>query len=259
MNYITEINRFYDWLETNPLTDSSIVLWHALMHINNKCEWKQEFAVAISSIQNKTGLSKSSILRARNCLQQNGRISFTSRNGQQSAIYSMIAFHTETQSETQTGTQSGAINKLNYTKLNNSISHRGEKSPPDEKKASLVFWQEFVDTWNSFYLEKQKEKFEYQKKDFGCLKKIYGFLKKRSEQKGYEWNQKNMTEAFRFFLDLAWEKDEWIRQNFELGNLVSKFNSIVNAKKYNNGRNHTSKNVPVGIVIESGQRDYGKL
>ena len=125
MNYIFQINAFYDWLETNPISDSSIALWHGLMHINNKCGWKQEFAVAISSIQNKTGLSKSSILRARNNLKQCGLIEFKSRDGNQSTIYKMFAFHTDTQTGTQTGAQTGTqsepeadtILKLNKTKM----------------------------------------------------------------------------------------------------------------------------------------------
>lgn len=151
MNYILEINAFYDWLETNPISDSSIVLWHAIMHINNKTGWKQEFAVAISSIQNKTGLSKSSILRARNTLQQAGRISFNSRNGQQCAIYSIIAFHTDTQSDTQTvtqtvtqsGTQTVPIPKLKETKLNikqeEGISAKAEPPPKNKKLDVSIF------------------------------------------------------------------------------------------------------------------------
>jgi hypothetical protein len=151
MNYILEINAFYDWLETNQISDSSIVLWHALMHINNKTGWKKEFAVAISSIQNKTGLSKSSILRARNTLQQAGRINFNSRLGQQCAIYSLFAFHTEPQTIAQTIAQTGTqtiaqtiaqtvpILKLKETKLNikkeGGISANAE--PPPFKKNKL--------------------------------------------------------------------------------------------------------------------------
>lgn len=128
MNYLTEINRFYDWLETNSLTDSQIALWHALMNINNKCGWKKEFPVAISILQNKTGLSKQSVIRSRNGLKQLGRIDFIARNGNQSTVYKIFAFHSgtqsgtqaDTQADTQSGTQADTIHKLNYneTKLN---------------------------------------------------------------------------------------------------------------------------------------------
>lgn len=139
MNYIKEINAFYDWLETNSVSDSVITLWHALMHINNKTGWKVEFAVSISTLQVKTGLSCSSIKRARNNLAQAGLIKWKQRNGNQSAIYEMIAFaaHCEPQSEPQSVPQSGPqsvpqsgpINKLNKTKQKDI----GDKSPPTPK------------------------------------------------------------------------------------------------------------------------------
>lgn len=167
MNYITEINSFYDWLETNSVSDSSIVLWHALMHINNKCGWKVEFPVAISSIQNKTGLSKSSILRARNQLKQVGRITFKERSGNLSTVYKIVAFHTGTQSATQSdthtvtqsGTQTDTIHKLKETKLKETIIQGADASPPSIKNKKFKIEnfllpevipfqsQEFVSNW----------------------------------------------------------------------------------------------------------------
>ncbi|MDR1753805.1 MAG: hypothetical protein LBR74_02725, partial [Eubacterium sp.] len=87
MNYIAEINSFYDWLITNQLSSPAIVLWHCLMHIANKTGWEQEFAVAISVLEIKTGLNKKAVERARNTLSQMGRIKWRSRNGNLSAIY----------------------------------------------------------------------------------------------------------------------------------------------------------------------------
>lgn len=163
MNYIQELNAFYDWLETNSISDSAIGLWHALMHINNKAGWVKEFAVAISTLETKTGLKKGAIIRARHRLQQAGRIKFRSRDGQLSAVYEVVPFefqnetqsetqldcvpkwnanrHTnrtqsETQSETQTGTQSETINKLNKTKLNKTsipVSPDGDSEVPASK------------------------------------------------------------------------------------------------------------------------------
>lgn len=94
MNYIREINAFYDWLEVNSISDSCIVLWHALMHISNKAGWITEFSVAISTLEVKTGLKKDAINRARQRLEQVGRISVRHRGGQQSAIYRIIPFET---------------------------------------------------------------------------------------------------------------------------------------------------------------------
>ena len=90
MNYIAEINSFYDWLETNSLSTSAIVLWHALMHINNKSRWIKEFGVASSVLCVKTGLSERTIRNARNELKQKGRIEWKTRGGNKAAIYQLI-------------------------------------------------------------------------------------------------------------------------------------------------------------------------
>lgn len=91
MNYIAEINSFYDWLETNSLSTSAIVLWHALMHINNKSRWVKEFGVASSVLCVKTGLSERTIRNARNELKQKGRIEWKSRGGNKAAVYQMVS------------------------------------------------------------------------------------------------------------------------------------------------------------------------
>lgn len=115
---------FYDWLETNPVSDSSIVLWHALMNISNKCGWKVEFAAAISTLSVKTGLKKDAIIRARLRLQQAGRIDFISRSGQLSALYKINCFDdyvvlndsNRNTNRAQSATQTASIPKLNETK-----------------------------------------------------------------------------------------------------------------------------------------------
>lgn len=156
VNYIKEINAFYDWLETNSLSDSAIVLWHSLMHINNRAGWITEFAVAVSTIQVKTGLKKDAIVRARLKLQQTGRIDFRSRTGQQSAIYTLIPFESDkndgcvvlndtncitnrAQSATQTTTQTASIIKLNKTKLNNTTATRDDGYESFYKAHERVF------------------------------------------------------------------------------------------------------------------------
>ena len=93
MNYIKELNAFYDWLETNSLSTSAIALWHALMHINNKSGWAEEFGVATSVLCIKTGLSDRTIRNARNELKQKGRIDWRSRKGNKSAMYKIIPFY----------------------------------------------------------------------------------------------------------------------------------------------------------------------
>ena len=127
MNYLTQINGFYIWLETNELSASAINLWHALMHIANKTGWQNNFAVAMSVLEIKTGLQKQAIQRARVQLRDKGRISFKSRSGNQSAVYHLIPIpereddfnpQSDPQYDTQCDTQSVPINKQNKNKQN---------------------------------------------------------------------------------------------------------------------------------------------
>ena len=132
MNYIREINAFYDWLETNRLSLSAIALWHGLLHINNKAAWADEFAVAISVLCVKTGLSPRGVTEARNELKIKGRIEWRQRKGNQSAVYRILPLSAELQaniadnntdncadSYADNHADNGAIlNKLNEIKLN---------------------------------------------------------------------------------------------------------------------------------------------
>lgn len=129
MNYLKEINAFYDWLETNSLSTSGIVLWHALMHINNKAGWAEEFGVATSVLSIKTGLADRTIREARNELKQKGRIDWRSRGGNKTAIYKIIplsACDADTNADSHAGKYAdtnadshAALIKLNKTKRNN--------------------------------------------------------------------------------------------------------------------------------------------
>ncbi|MRG87644.1 helix-turn-helix domain-containing protein [Salinibacillus xinjiangensis] len=95
MNYIKEINAFYIITQTNPLSPSASasasLLWHTLMHINNQTRWKPSFTVAVSILKTKTGVSESTIKRARDELQTKGFIHYHSRGGNQAAEYQMVS------------------------------------------------------------------------------------------------------------------------------------------------------------------------
>ncbi|WP_117149323.1 DnaD domain-containing protein [Paraliobacillus zengyii] len=89
MNYIKEMNAFYNQIEINPLSSSAVALWHTLMHINNKTGWKQTFTVAAGVLRIKAGLKDSAFKRARIELQEKGYITFQSMGGNQAARYKL--------------------------------------------------------------------------------------------------------------------------------------------------------------------------
>lgn len=122
MNYIKQLNAFYELLIVNPLSSSALCLYGALLHINNKCNWIIEFTVANSTLQTFTSLSRIALDRARNELIQKGYIKYKKGSGNQSGKYLIVCFDTQnvtqndtqsvTQSDTQCNTQSENINKL---------------------------------------------------------------------------------------------------------------------------------------------------
>ncbi|GAB3806645.1 DnaD domain-containing protein [Virgibacillus kimchii] len=99
MNYIKEINAFYDHMERNPLSASAVTLWHTLMHINNKARWAETFTVAAPVIRVKSGLTDSSFKRARIELKEKGYIDYQSRSRNQAPIYRMVRLSGEEEAE----------------------------------------------------------------------------------------------------------------------------------------------------------------
>lgn len=118
MNYIKQLNAFYELLIVNPLSSSALCLYSILLHINNKCNWITEFTVANSTLQTFTSLSRVALDRARNELIQKGYIKYKKGTGNQAGKYLIVCFDTQndtqsvTQNDTQNDTQSENINKL---------------------------------------------------------------------------------------------------------------------------------------------------
>ena len=90
MNYIKEINAFYDRMELDGLTTSEIVLWHTLMHFHNKAGWREEITLAATSIFVKSGLTESSLQRARKLLQEKGYLVYRSGTRNQAPGYRLL-------------------------------------------------------------------------------------------------------------------------------------------------------------------------
>ncbi|SEM80800.1 DnaD domain protein [Paenibacillus sp. OV219] len=90
MNYLREINAFFDWLETNPLEASTQTLWFHLMAVANKSGWPEWFAVANPLLQAKVGVTENTLTKHRNYLVQKGRIEYKSQGKQQAGRYRLI-------------------------------------------------------------------------------------------------------------------------------------------------------------------------
>ena len=145
MNYIKQLNAFYELLIVNPLSSSALCLYSVLLHINNKCNWITEFTIANSTLQSFTRLSRVALDRARNELVQKKYIKYKKGSGNQAGKYTIIdlivRFDTQndtqdntqsnTQNDTQDNTQSENINKLKHKQETKTINK--EKNIKKEK------------------------------------------------------------------------------------------------------------------------------
>ncbi|ALX47488.1 DnaD domain-containing protein [Lentibacillus amyloliquefaciens] len=145
MNYIKEMNAFYDWLEINELSSSAINLWYALMHINNKAGWAETFTVAESVLCVKTGLTDRTLRKVRNELKQKGRIDFTSRKGGKTPIYKIISFECSeiksgdsAEGRSKDSTEGGAGDRSTLIKRNET------KQNIEDEEDALVFFDKNI-------------------------------------------------------------------------------------------------------------------
>ena len=259
---------FYDWLETNQIPKSAIALWQGLMHIANKAGWEKSFTVAVSTIESKTGFKRSELFEARNILTQKGRINWRQRGGNLCAEYEINFFcvhntdakayakaYTSTDAKAYTKpTQKHTITKLDKTKLNNPS---GDASPVAEKKEKIIFWKELVEVWFNFYKQKFSQEPTFNGQAAKALQVIITNIQKAAEKGEKEWTEEFAKNCLQNFFNKAYHFDNWLRDNFLLPVLQSKFDAIV--KKQENGNfNGKQKGALVGTFIEK-DRVFGPL
>jgi len=92
MNYLFEINHFYSWLATHPLSPHAQALWNLLMSIDNKAGWPEEFAVPTVSLASLLRVSRTQLTRCRKELVEAGRILHFQQKGGRPAIYCLLGF-----------------------------------------------------------------------------------------------------------------------------------------------------------------------
>ena len=77
MNYIAELNAFHAKMRRTPLSRDAQLLWFKLMDFSNSLFWKEEFKLDLTRMAKMIGVSKNTILSARNELVDAGLLSFT--------------------------------------------------------------------------------------------------------------------------------------------------------------------------------------
>jgi hypothetical protein len=266
VNYIELINNFWALNKEYSFTPNEKAVYFALLNKCNELGWKNPYNQSNGYLALDSGMSESAMVKARNTLKQKGLIAYQAGDGRRcNTVYKLIILKkgnnkgtfkkdlsgtllgdlSGTLSDTLLGENGNDNNKLKTKVKKTKVNSSGSSEPPQEKK---MFWKEFVEVWNSVYESLLKAKYTYatKGKDFNALEKIYEVLKKRSEERKREWTKEYSEQSFMFFLNQAWNKDEWLRQNFNPSNVLNQINQILNS----NGSNKTTNN---------NQRTNGKL
>lgn len=138
MNYIKQLNEFYNTLDFNPISANAISLYIILVCIANKANWISEFTVANITLLSKCKLNMSSMQRARNELVQKGYVYYQKgKNQNDVSKYTIIKLYGFEQANEQANEQASEqaneqapdlapehINKQNKTKQNNKVSKK---------------------------------------------------------------------------------------------------------------------------------------
>ncbi len=97
MNYILQSRELDDQQFINPLPAGQYTLLRALIALNNKCGWLEEFTVALSALESFTRLSRAGVQKARRSLVNKGYIEFKS-NGTKAGSYKIFKIYEENSS-----------------------------------------------------------------------------------------------------------------------------------------------------------------
>lgn len=135
MNYIAQINAFWDSATTNPLSTGQVSLYFALLHVCNRSNWTEWFAAPNQVLSVLTGLSRSGILKARNELKQRGLIDFQEKATK--ATKYKITIANSTQVSTQISVQNSAqIGVQNSAQISDTLYKHKQKHKLNKKSTA---------------------------------------------------------------------------------------------------------------------------
>jgi hypothetical protein len=236
----------------------------------NEQDWENPFECPNGRICTSIGITEKSVIDARNRLKQLGLIDF--ENGvtkQKSPRYYLLDYWNKVSIAGGNGVSipvsnrggnevNISKNKPNETETKPNQSFSGAGAPGKRKKVGdgTEHWKAIVDTWFKFYQKKFSLEPTFNQQSAKALKCIVETIEKSATKAGKEWTEEYCVSCLENFFTKA-HNDQWLRDNYLLPNLWSKFDSIV--KKREDGNNKEEKNQPRGTIIGSGPREYGDL
>ncbi len=158
MNYIKQINGFWNWRMLNRVSHGGVDLYFAILHCANTAKWKPSFNIPNSTLLELTRFAdNSALIKTRNKLVQSGLISYQKSKDGQAGIYKIRCLYDagsdtemdtvlDTNLDTETDTELDTIHKQkkNETKRNNILP--------------ISPYQEIVDMFNGICISYPKIK-----------------------------------------------------------------------------------------------------
>lgn len=155
MNYITEINAFERWLETNYLPISSQLLWYKLMFMFNKSGWSEWVTVDNLRLMAAMQMSReATFIKVRDELIKAGLIEYQKGKKGSPNKYKLISFTFKNvvQTEVNTVVQSEVETVVNTVAQTVDINkHRYKQNIKKDTNVSKekIDYQEIIDLYNS--------------------------------------------------------------------------------------------------------------
>lgn len=140
-SYISELNAFDAWLTYHELPPSSIALWFALVRISNSLGRRTEFNASLSLLSTKCGqMDERTIRNARERLKNEGLISFQSRKGLRSAVYTLHLLSERKEKNVSSVFRSAQSTEMRKEKnVSSDFRSFGENVERKEKNVSSTF------------------------------------------------------------------------------------------------------------------------
>ena len=105
MNYILQLNGFWDWRRFNKISHGEVDLYFAILHMANTSKWKTSFNIPNTTLLGLTRFYDSSALsKARNKLVQSGLIEYRKSHDGAAGTYKLKCLYS---SESDTDLDSG--------------------------------------------------------------------------------------------------------------------------------------------------------
>lgn len=121
MNYLRQINGFWNWRKLNTLSHSQMDLYFAILDCANTAMWRETFGVPNSTLMNLCQLSKSQLSKDRNKLTQLNLIGYVPGKKGKTGTYKIVPLY-DTFRDTDSATDSPPKSDTVHGNINKNIN-----------------------------------------------------------------------------------------------------------------------------------------